>query len=132
MIIQGTGSIPNNSCGDSILINGKGSVQCPGVEFLMSLVPPPVLPLLAGQNLTDKGCLDPMNLAAQTTYPHDFSLIPPGLFSGCNATSTPPSVIDVNPQQGWVSLNMISTASLQEMVGEYYQLPQSKSRLTDL
>lgn len=44
-------------CGDSILINGKGSVNCPGVPFLMSLVPPPVLPLLDGQNLTDKGCL---------------------------------------------------------------------------
>lgn len=84
----------------------------------MSLVPPPLLPVLGGQNLTDKGCLSVYNPIAQTSYPHNFDLVPPGLFSGCNATKTPPEIITVNANDGWASLNFISTASLQEMVGK--------------
>lgn len=103
-------------CGDSILINGKGNVNCPGVPFIMSLVPPNIAPLLMGQNLTDKGCLALTNPLAQTSYPHNLAAVPPGLFTGCNATSTPGSIIDVDPHKGWASLNLISTASLQEMV----------------
>jgi hypothetical protein len=98
------------------LINGKGSVQCPGVEFLTSLLPPPILPLLQGANLTDKGCLPLENLIVQTTYPHDFNKVPFELFSGCKATNSPNATIEVDPSSGWVSLNFISTASLQEMM----------------
>lgn len=104
-------------CGDSILINGKGAVNCPGVPFLMSLVPPPVLPLLLGANLTDKGCLPLTNPLAQTSYPHNFSAVPASLFEGCHATDPGNATIKADPHQGWVSLNFISTASLQEMVG---------------
>lgn len=106
-------------CGDSILVNGKGYVRCPGVEFIMSLVPPAVLPVLMGQNLTDKGCLPVDNLLAQTTTPHNFGLVPPGMFSGCNATDEQHAEILVQPSKGWASLNFISAASLQEMVGKY-------------
>ncbi|KUJ08107.1 laccase TilA [Mollisia scopiformis] len=103
-------------CGDSILINGKGNVNCPGVPFLMSLVPPTITPLLMGQNLTDKGCLPLTNNLAQTSYPHNLSAVPPGVFSGCNATTSAGATIEVDPHNGWVSLNFISTASIQEMV----------------
>ena len=102
-----------------MLINGKGNVNCPGVPFLMSLFPPPLLPLLSGMNLTDKGCLPPMDLIVQTTAPHNFDLLPPGVFSGCNATNSPLATIKADPKNGWISLNLISTASLQEMVGKY-------------
>jgi len=84
----------------------------------MSLVPPPVLPLLLGQNLTYKGCLPLLDPIVQTSYPHNFSAVPPNLFSGCVATNPGNATIKVDPHQGWVSLNFISTASLQEMVGE--------------
>ena len=107
-----------------MLINGQGNVNCPGVPFLMSLVPPPLLPLLAGQNLTDKGCIALTNVAAQTSYPHDFGAVPFGLFEGCNASDPNPYVFKVDASQGWVSLNLISTASLQEMVGEYWKAPR--------
>lgn len=103
-------------CGDSILLNGQGQVNCPGVDFLMSLVPPPVLPLLAGLNLTDKGCLSVYDPIAQTGYPHNYGLVPPGVFQGCNATENRPEIITVNAYDGWASLNFISTATLQEMV----------------
>lgn len=111
-----TSTDPFLRCGDSILINGKGNVKCPGVDFLMTLIPPPALPLLMGANLTDKGCLPLMNPLAQTTLPHKFDLVPPGAFSGCNATNSPNATIKVDSDNGWASLNMISTASLQEMV----------------
>jgi hypothetical protein len=84
----------------------------------MSLLPPALLPLLFGANLTDKGCLPVNNPLAQASFPHNFNAVPPGLFSGCNATNPNPSTIKADPHQGWVSLNFISTASLQEMVGE--------------
>lgn len=99
-----------------MLINGKGNVNCPGVPFLMTLVPPPVLPILEGMNLTDKGCLPLMNPFAQTAYPHNFSAVPFGVFEGCNATDPNPYTFNVDASQGWVSLNTISSANLQEMV----------------
>ncbi|KAH7370139.1 laccase TilA [Rhexocercosporidium sp. MPI-PUGE-AT-0058] len=103
-------------CGDSILINGKGSVNCPGVPFLMSLVPPPLLPILAGENLTDKGCLALSNTLAQTTQPKNLELVPPGMYEGCNATTSELAVIEANPHKGWIGLSFISTASIQELV----------------
>lgn len=99
-----------------MLINGKGNINCPGVPFLMSLVPPPLLPLLYGQNLTDKGCLPLTNPAAQTSYPHNLGDVPFGVFEGCDATNPNPYIFNVDASQGWVSLNIISAASLQEMV----------------
>jgi FtsP/CotA-like multicopper oxidase with cupredoxin domain len=99
-----------------MLINGKGNVNCPGVPFLMNLVPPPVLPLLLGMNLSDKGCLPLMNPIVQTSYPHNFGAVPFGMFEGCNATDPNPYVFNVDANGGWVSLNMISTASIQEMI----------------
>jgi hypothetical protein len=107
---------PQIRCGDSILINGKGSVNCPGVPFIMSLVPPPVLPILLGQNLTDKGCLPITNVLAQTPGPHNYSAVPEGLFSGCKATNVTLATITTAPHAGWKSIHFISTASLQEMV----------------
>lgn len=103
-------------CGDSLLINGKGNVNCPGVPFLMTLVPAAELPLLEGQNLTDKGCLALENPLAQTSYPHNYNAVPFGVFEGCNASQPNPTVFNVNPSQGWVSLNFISSAALQEMI----------------
>lgn len=102
-----------------MLINGQGNVNCPGVPFLMSLIPPPLLPVLGGQNLTDKGCIPVTDLIAQTTFPHDFNEVPFGLFEGCNASDPNPYMFNVDPREGWVSLNLISTASLQEMTGKY-------------
>lgn len=47
----------NNSCVDSILVNGKGAVNCQPQSFLNSLINPNLGHLLAASNLTvsDKG-----------------------------------------------------------------------------
>lgn len=84
----------------------------------MSLVPPPVLPILMGANLTDKGCIPAENVLAQTTQSHNFSAVPVGLFSGCKATTLEPAMVEVRARDKWASLNFISTASLQELVGK--------------
>ncbi|KAH6719548.1 laccase TilA [Leptodontidium sp. MPI-SDFR-AT-0119] len=102
-------------CGDSLLVNGKGSVNCPGVPFLMSLNPPQALPLLQGQNLTDKGCVALSNTISQTTRPKNLDRVPPGMWEGCNATTSELTVIEADPQKGWISLNFISTASMQAL-----------------
>ncbi|KAG0652284.1 Conidial pigment biosynthesis oxidase abr2 [Hyphodiscus hymeniophilus] len=100
-------------CGDSMLINGKGNVNCPGVPFLMSVLPPIVLPLLAGENLTDKGCV-PVTVG-QPPFPKNLNAVPSNLYEGCKATNTGPYVFNVDASKGWVSLNFISTAAIQEM-----------------
>ncbi|KAG4430437.1 hypothetical protein IFR05_014080 [Cadophora sp. M221] len=102
-------------CGDSLLVNGKGSVNCPGVPYLMSLNLPQALPLLQGQNLTDKGCVALSNTISQTTRPKNLDRVPPGMWEGCNATTSELTVIEADPQKGWISLNFISTASMQAL-----------------
>ncbi|KAJ5367664.1 Multicopper oxidase type 2 [Penicillium brevicompactum] len=63
-------------CADSILINGKGRVRCVDPEYLTSLIPPQISPLLQGKNLTDKGCLSTHNTYAQTATPQHYNEIP--------------------------------------------------------
>lgn len=89
-----------------------------------------MLPLLSGTNLTDKGCLSLNDPVAQTNYPHHFDLVPPGLFEGCNATNSPPGVITVEPWKGWASLNFISTASVQELVGKFHAVVPNNTLLS--
>ncbi|KAJ5347482.1 Multicopper oxidase type 2 [Penicillium brevicompactum] len=99
-------------CADSILINGKGRVRCVDPEYLTSLIPPQISPLLQGKNLTDKGCLSAHNTYAQTATPQHYNEIPPALFDECKATNSPDEEIKVNPQDGWVSLNLIGAVSI--------------------
>ena len=42
-------------CVDSLLINGKGAVNCQSQELLNSLTPPPLLQLLNGATVSDRG-----------------------------------------------------------------------------
>ena len=42
-------------CVDSLLINGKGAVNCQPQELLNALTPPPLLKLLNGATVSDRG-----------------------------------------------------------------------------
>lgn len=90
----------------------------------MSLIPPPLLSLFASGNLTDKGCIPLSNTLAQTTQPKNLDLVPHGMYEGCNATTSEPAVIEANPGTGWIGLNFISTASIQELVGMLHEEEQ--------
>jgi FtsP/CotA-like multicopper oxidase with cupredoxin domain len=82
----------------------------------MSNIPPPELPILMGQNLTDKGCIPLTNVIIETAEPHNLSAVPAGFNAGCNATNTPGASFAVQPNNGWASFDFISTAVLQYMV----------------
>ncbi|KAJ5824097.1 Multicopper oxidase type 2 [Penicillium robsamsonii] len=100
-------------CADSILINGKGRVHCIDSAYLTSLTPAPLTPLLQGMNYTAKGCLPVGNTYAQTTSSqHNYTAIPPSMFDKCIATETMEEVVKVDTRKGWVSLNLIGSASI--------------------
>ncbi|KAJ5503444.1 Multicopper oxidase type 2 [Penicillium fimorum] len=103
----------DSRCADSILINGKGRVRCVDSAYLTSLTAAPLAPLLQGMNYTAKGCLPVGNTYAQTTFSqHNYTAIPPSMFDQCIATETVEEVIKVDARKGWVSLNLIGSASI--------------------
>ncbi|KAI9762128.1 MAG: hypothetical protein M4579_000608 [Chaenotheca gracillima] len=104
----------DNFCMDSILTNGKGSVFCPGQEFLVSLETPYIIGALNHTNVTDKGCY-PNIEQTQGKYAYNESLIPPGLESGCVASSGSNETVEVNARDGWASINLISATSLKTL-----------------
>ncbi|KAJ5374028.1 Multicopper oxidase type 2 [Penicillium concentricum] len=100
-------------CVDSILINGKGRVRCVDSAYLTSLTPAPLVPLLQGMNYTAKGCLPVGNTYAQTTFSqHNYTAIPPSMFDQCSPTESMDEVIKVDHRKGWISLNLIGSASI--------------------
>ena len=46
-------------CVDSLLVNGKGSVNCQSQALLNALTPPPLLALLNGATVSDRGYVQP-------------------------------------------------------------------------
>ncbi|KAL8685395.1 MAG: hypothetical protein Q9218_007785, partial [Villophora microphyllina] len=116
-------------CGDSILVNGKGSVYCPGQPFLINQTSPFIQEALNSLNPTtpgpqtnetvvnDKGCF-PFVQATQGIFnkDKDVSKIPPGLWSGCKPSTGDTAVITVNPGQKWASLNWIMAATFREII----------------
>ncbi|PQE05161.1 Multicopper oxidase type 2 protein [Rutstroemia sp. NJR-2017a BVV2] len=81
-------------CTDSILVNGKGRVNCRDPGYLTEMVPASVKPVLQGMNYTAKGA------------------VPPSLFDECTATDAKEEIINVDPLNGWASLNFIGSASV--------------------
>ncbi|MCJ1399074.1 hypothetical protein MMC11_002276 [Xylographa trunciseda] len=114
-------------CVDSILVNGKGAINCQPQALLNSLVNPNLGHLLMAANLTvsDKGCT-PLNQAAFTegefnnTNP---ARIPAGLQSGCVGTNGSREVIEIDAFDEWVSLNFISAASSKAVIVSVDQHP---------
>ncbi|KAH8815504.1 conidial pigment biosynthesis oxidase Arb2/brown2 [Xylogone sp. PMI_703] len=102
-------------CMDSILINGKGAVNCQDPKFIQTLIPPPIVPLLNGLPYTDKGCLPLESDVAQTNTTHNLELVPSTMFKVCTATHSQNELIKVDPSEGWVNLNWISTSSVDEL-----------------
>ncbi|EPS34528.1 hypothetical protein PDE_09492 [Penicillium oxalicum 114-2] len=102
----------NIACMDSILVNGRGAVYCPGADKISSVELPYLQSLVADDSLTDKGCL-PFNYQTQGDFPPTYpDRLPEGLHSGCVPTDGEHEIIEVDPQDKWVALKFISAASL--------------------
>ncbi|KAK3326870.1 multicopper oxidase [Apodospora peruviana] len=108
-------------CYDSVLINGKGNVDCWSAEKLASLVRPDQAFLLQAANVTSmtaKGCLP---LKVLTTVlspgaPTNVSGIPPELFDVCTPTTGSKEIITIEKKScekvKWVALDLVATFGL--------------------
>ena len=106
------------SCFDSLLVNGKGSVNCQPQELLNQLTPPPLLNLLNGSFVSDRGCTPPTKQALDQgmNFTSDITKVPPGLLDGCKATNGSNEVILVDAQNGWASIHWVSAISVKTPV----------------
>lgn len=96
-------------CISSILLNGRGRVQCPGADFLSQFETeasgpytakgcvPPTSPLLAGASV-DADTIDASMVLNDTYY-------------SCDPTDTPYSVVQVDRTQGWAAVGIINGGS---------------------
>ncbi|KAL4818332.1 laccase-1 [Aspergillus spinulosporus] len=103
----------NIFCVDSLLINGRGSVYCPGYEYLEEVSDEGLAAVLEGTHLTEKGCLQPDLHNVQGDYgPWNPSAVPTEVVFNCTPSSIEPPVIYVDPEfNGWASLNFIGGAA---------------------
>ncbi|KAI0517867.1 multicopper oxidase [Xylaria bambusicola] len=103
-------------CFDSLLINGKGKIDCWSAEKMASLLGPTQKALLAMGNftsLTPKGCLPKSVavLAVAAGYKTNVSAIPDELFDICSPTEGSKEVIEVKQtcdrDETWVAFEVI-------------------------
>ena len=105
------------SCVDSLLINGKGSVNCQPQSLLNQLTPPPLLKILNGSTVSDKGCTPPSQKALdEGNFPSDITKVPPGLIEGCSPTKGTHEIIEVNAADRYASIHWISALSIKTPV----------------
>ncbi|KAI3318680.1 multicopper oxidase [Xylariaceae sp. AK1471] len=118
-------------CFDSLLINGKGRIDCWSSDKLASLTTPQMKALLGLGNftsLTPKGCL-PKSIAVIAVaggFPSNVSAIPDELFNVCNPTNSPNTVIKIGQQQASCYANGGVWAAF-DVVGAYSTLTASFS-----
>ncbi|KAE8414341.1 Cupredoxin [Aspergillus pseudocaelatus] len=99
-------------CANAILLNGKGSISCPGQEKLNQLASAEQKQVLGNLSLTDIGCTSPKVVAMQGTFPHNYSAIPPSMFSGCVAGDGGTARVLADPSHRYVSYDLISAAGV--------------------
>ncbi|KAE8385117.1 multicopper oxidase-domain-containing protein [Aspergillus alliaceus] len=98
----------NLFCIDSILINGKGSVYCPGGKYMQGLAGSQIGLVLEGTNLTDRGCLVPALHNVQGSWPNQKpDAVPQSMHNNCTPSDGGMPVIKVDQRDGWASLNFI-------------------------
>ncbi|CAK3990816.1 conidial pigment biosynthesis oxidase arb2 brown2 [Lecanosticta acicola] len=100
-------------CSDSILLNGKGSVYCPGTDFLINHTQPGVQESIDPKFVSDKGCL-PFVPAIDEIWLDlgNESKIPDKVQSGCVPSYGSRETIEVDPEDKWVSFNWVAAGTL--------------------
>ncbi|GAM82783.1 hypothetical protein ANO11243_007690 [Dothideomycetidae sp. 11243] len=103
-----------DSCYDSILFNGKGSVQCLSADEVAQNLSPPqkhLLSLFPNSTMTDKSCVPPQVIGALGGGKLDLGAIPAGMFSGCKATSGSTEIVYSEKSEcgneHWIALDII-------------------------
>lgn len=100
-----------DSCYDSILFNGKGSVQCLLADEIAALVneaQKTLLGIVPGSTMTDKACLPASVLMALTGGQGNESALLPGTFSGCEETEGQVEVIRPSCEDDeWIAIDIV-------------------------
>lgn len=103
-------------CMDSLLVNGKGAVNCWSRQEITRHTSPGIAPALAQNNmvLTDKGCFPPSLFpillgAGAVTNP---GAIPPSVFEVCTPTEGSRETIHAPSGKKWLALDVISSAGV--------------------
>ncbi|KAH6651959.1 multicopper oxidase [Truncatella angustata] len=109
-------------CFDSIIVNGKGNVNCLTPEQMAPLTIPAqagLLSLVNGSTLTDKACLPPRVLAAIAppgSQAPNLDVIPHDLFYECTPTNAPADVVHIMKKkcdaEKWVMFDLIAAFGL--------------------
>ena len=101
-----------------MLINGKGAVNCQPQDVLNKLTPPPLLKLLNGSFVSDRGCTPPTKEALDQglKFPSNISKVPAGLLDGCTPTNGSHEVILVDARNGWASIHWVNAMSIKTPV----------------
>ncbi|KAH8810951.1 Cupredoxin-like protein [Xylogone sp. PMI_703] len=109
-------------CFDSMLLNGKGQVNCLTPAEQNAIIMPEQIGILSsinGSKLTDKSCLPPEIIAAYgpSWGNPDVAAVPHNFFYGCNATKTPYLTFPITQQRAsdetWAMFDLIGAFSSQ-------------------
>ncbi|KAJ5723647.1 Multicopper oxidase type 2 [Penicillium malachiteum] len=103
-------------CMDSVLINGRGAVYCPGGENISSVELDYLKAAMEYTPLTDKGCLPNIYNTQGNFPPNDETKIPQGVNWGCKPTTGNHEIIEVDGNAGWVSLKFISATAIKALI----------------
>jgi len=108
-------------CFDSILFNGKGSVNCMPADEITSLLTPQQVNILKLNNVTNftpKGCLPPL-LISKTVAPNitvNMAALPKDVVDECTSTKGPLEVILAEKrhadEEKWIALDLIGAFHL--------------------
>lgn len=97
----------DDSCVDSIILNGKGSVYCLSSDEISALEAPQLPSILAGAQLTAKACIPPNITAIQGNYTRDLTAVPPGAYDVCTPSAGSNYTYTVDPADGWAAITFI-------------------------
>ncbi|PYI04188.1 laccase TilA [Aspergillus sclerotiicarbonarius CBS 121057] len=99
-------------CVNAILVNGKGSIDCPGQQAQNQLASAAQKQILGNQSLTDTGCISPYLVSTEGTFPHNYSAMPPTMFYGCVPGNGGTARLLVDPSVKYVSYDLTSAAGV--------------------
>lgn len=113
--LQVKANMESSVCLDSIIVNGKGAVNCWSREEITNLTNPGIAPLLAQTKLrmTDKGCLPPQIFPILLPgMEPNYTALPERTFEKCVPTKGSTEVIKVSGKSKWAAFDIISTAGV--------------------
>ncbi|KAM3427566.1 hypothetical protein MY4824_009356 [Beauveria thailandica] len=104
-------------CVDSVLINGKGNLHCPGQQWFTDMQIPFMQRSWPNDTISDKGCFPFVPSTEGPWLPEgNTSHIPYGMQDGCMASTGQKEIIEVDAnQQRWLSINWIGASTFKTL-----------------